>query len=80
MTSKWIIFSCMIAKHKEDEHEVYDPWGRPGAGAPIRTQSGNVVADYKKMHQVDWTASEIRDYNDMTLHVVKIFSCTSMYY
>ena len=51
----------MIAKHKEDEHEVYDPWGRPGAGAPIRTQSGNVVADYKKMHQVDWTASEIRD-------------------
>ena len=52
----------MIAKHKEDEYEVYDPWGRPGAGAPIRTQSGNVVADYKKMHQVNWTAFEIRDY------------------
>ncbi|XP_060602947.1 trichohyalin-like isoform X3 [Ruditapes philippinarum] len=24
-----------------------DPWGRPGAGAPIRTRSGHVVADYK---------------------------------
>ena len=48
----------MIAKHKEDEHEVYDPWGRPGAGAPIRTQSGNVVADYKKMHQVNWIAAK----------------------
>ena len=58
MTSKSIIVSCMIAKHKEDEREVYDPWGRPGAGAPIRTQSGNVVADYKKMHQVNCTASK----------------------
>ncbi|XP_045166612.2 trichohyalin-like isoform X3 [Mercenaria mercenaria] len=25
----------------------FDPWGRPGAGAPIRTRSGHVVADYK---------------------------------
>jgi len=63
----------MIAKHKEDEHEVYDPWGRPGAGAPIRTQSGNVVADYKKMHQVNWTTSEIRDYLCLySQHDVKI--------
>lgn len=36
---------------KEDKFEEYNPWGRPGAGAPIRTQSGNVVADYKKMVQ-----------------------------
>ncbi|KAL9972866.1 hypothetical protein ACROYT_G019248 [Oculina patagonica] len=35
----------------KNELEEYDPWGRPGGGAPIRTQSGNVVADYKKMHQ-----------------------------
>ena len=25
----------------------FDPWGRPGAGAPLRTKSGHVVADYK---------------------------------
>lgn len=62
MTLKWIILSCMIAQHKEDELVEYDPWGRPGGGAPIRTQSGNVVADYKKMHQVNWTTFEIRDY------------------
>ena len=29
--------------------EYYSPWGRPGAGAPIRTHSGNVVADFRKM-------------------------------
>ena len=51
-----MIFFCMIAKLKEKELEEYDPWGRPGGGAPIRTQSGNVVADYKKMHQVSWPA------------------------
>lgn len=34
---------------KESEFQDYNPWGRPGGGAPIRTQSGNVVADYKKM-------------------------------
>ncbi|KAJ7379535.1 post-embryonic retina morphogenesis in camera-type eye [Desmophyllum pertusum] len=40
-----------LSLHKENELEEYDPWGRPGGGAPIRTQSGNVVADYKKRHQ-----------------------------
>lgn len=24
------------------------PWGKPGGGAPIRTKSGNVAADYNK--------------------------------
>lgn len=26
----------------------FQPWGKPGAGAPIRTKSGNVAADYGK--------------------------------
>ncbi|XP_029202889.2 LOW QUALITY PROTEIN: coiled-coil domain-containing protein 66-like [Acropora millepora] len=34
---------------KEREFEDYNPWGRPGGGAPIRTQSGKVVADFKEM-------------------------------
>lgn len=57
--------------HKEDEHEVYDPWGRPGAGAPIRTQSGNVVADYKKMHQ------DISSKNDANMTSVSAFDLRS---
>ncbi|OWF39338.1 Coiled-coil domain-containing protein 66 [Mizuhopecten yessoensis] len=35
----------------------YDPWGRPGAGAPIRTKSGNVVADYKTRQEETLRAS-----------------------
>jgi len=34
---------------KGDDFKEYNPWGRPGGGAPIRTQSGNAVADYKKL-------------------------------
>jgi len=37
---------------KEREFEDYNPWGRPGGGAPIRTQSGKVVADFKAMTKV----------------------------
>lgn len=39
--------------------EEYDPWGRPGGGAPVRTQSGNVVTDYKKMVKVGTTCKLI---------------------
>ena len=24
----------------------FDPWGRPGAGAPVRDNRGNILADY----------------------------------
>ncbi|XP_032223089.2 serine/arginine repetitive matrix protein 1 [Nematostella vectensis] len=34
---------------QKDQFKEYNPWGRPGAGAPIRTQSGNVLADYHRM-------------------------------
>ena len=37
---------------KEREFKDYNPWGRPGGGAPIRTQSGKVVADFKEMTKV----------------------------
>lgn len=41
-----------MQQEKDEEPEEYSPWGRPGAGAPLRTQSGNVVADFRKMNQV----------------------------
>ena len=25
----------------------WDPWGRPGAGAPVKDAGGNLMADYK---------------------------------
>ena len=37
----------MILFTVEPVETGYDPWGRPGAGAPLRTKSGNVAADYK---------------------------------
>ncbi|XP_058960724.2 coiled-coil domain-containing protein 66 isoform X4 [Pocillopora verrucosa] len=46
---------------KDNEFEEYNPWGRPGGGAPVRTQSGNIVADYKKMHQVKDLTSKDED-------------------
>ena len=27
--------------------EAYNPWGKPGAGAPIHDVTGNLMADYK---------------------------------
>ena len=32
---------------KAEAGDVYNPWGKPGAGAPIRDVTGNVMADYK---------------------------------
>ena len=44
----------------------YTPWGRPGAGAPLRTRSGKLAADYRarqvfkcsngRMMYMDWGA------------------------
>ena len=28
--------------------EDYNPWGKPGCGAPMRTSSGNVITDYRR--------------------------------
>ena len=45
-------FCLSFLKNEVDEIEEYNPWGRPGEGAPIRSHSGKVVADFKKMAQV----------------------------
>lgn len=34
--------SCLAAELEQN----YDPWGRPGAGAPLRTSGGDVLADF----------------------------------
>lgn len=28
--------------------EEYNPWGRPGAGAPLRTSTGNLLTDFRR--------------------------------
>jgi len=32
--------------------EDYYPWGRPGGGAPIRSESGNLLTDYRTRGRV----------------------------
>ncbi|KAJ8301970.1 LOW QUALITY PROTEIN: hypothetical protein KUTeg_020957 [Tegillarca granosa] len=42
---------------------AYTPWGKPGAGAPIRTDSGKVAADYKSRQDQLIRKSYERDEN-----------------
>ena len=35
------------------EAEIYDPWGKGGCGAPVRDNRGKLVADLKKMRQIN---------------------------
>ena len=35
------------------EVEIYDPFGKGGCGAPVRDQSGNIVADLKKLKRIN---------------------------
>lgn len=35
----------------EQEIAIYDPWGKSGCGAPVRTKDGKVVADLKRVLQ-----------------------------
>ncbi|XP_071082407.1 coiled-coil domain-containing protein 66-like isoform X2 [Haliotis cracherodii] len=34
------------ARERAELEQNYDPWGRPGAGAPLRTSGGDVLADF----------------------------------
>ncbi|KAG2458174.1 CSPP1 protein, partial [Polypterus senegalus] len=34
----------------EAEMKTYDPWGRGGAGAPLKDDRGNLISDLKRMH------------------------------
>ncbi|CAL8319456.1 unnamed protein product [Boreogadus saida] len=40
----------------EEEMRAYEPWGRGGAGAPIRDKGGNLISDLKKMHKTNENA------------------------
>merc|ERR1712071_521407 len=44
-------------KRKRDNEDAkvedYDPFGRGGAGAPLKTASGSVVADLRKLHKLN---------------------------
>lgn len=35
-------------RRKQASPEEYYPWGRPGCGAPIRTESGELMTDYRR--------------------------------
>lgn len=35
----------------EAEMKAYEPWGRGGAGAPLRDEQGNLISDLKRMHR-----------------------------
>ena len=37
---------------EEAEMAAYNPWGKGGAGAPLRDRGGNVVADLHKIKSV----------------------------
>ena len=39
-------------REKEPIIEDYNPWGRPGGGAPIRSESGNLLTDYRTRGRV----------------------------
>ena len=41
-------------KQRENDSitDDYNPWGRPGAGAPIRSESGNLLTDYRTRGRV----------------------------
>lgn len=39
-------------REKESFTEDYNPWGRPGGGAPIRSESGNLLTDYRTRGRV----------------------------
>lgn len=41
----------------EADMRAYEPWGRGGAGAPIRDSTGNLIADLKQMHLLNAAAT-----------------------
>ncbi|XP_056335484.1 centrosome and spindle pole-associated protein 1 isoform X3 [Danio aesculapii] len=41
----------------EADMRAYEPWGRGGAGAPIRDSTGNLITDLKQMHLLNAAAT-----------------------
>lgn len=62
----WIINFGFCFLLTAESQVGYTPWGRPGAGAPLRTRSGKLAADYRarqvfkcsngRMMYMDWGA------------------------
>ncbi|XP_039510474.1 centrosome and spindle pole-associated protein 1 isoform X2 [Pimephales promelas] len=38
---------------------AYEPWGRGGAGAPLKDSTGNLITDLKQMHLLNAAAAQI---------------------
>ena len=52
----YTIKSCMLWLHPSAEESrivEFNPWGRPGGGAPIRDRQGNMLNDYNT-RKVGW--------------------------
>ncbi|KAI2667804.1 Centrosome and spindle pole-associated protein 1 [Labeo rohita] len=41
----------------EADMRAYEPWGRGGAGAPLRDSTGNLITDLKQMHLLNAAAA-----------------------
>lgn len=41
----------------EADMRAYEPWGRGGAGAPLRDSTGNLITDLKQMHLLNVVAA-----------------------
>lgn len=50
----------------EKQAEIYDPFGKGGAGAPIKTVSGNIVTDLRKLR----AHNELNSNNPTSLHAI----------
>ncbi|XP_048019365.1 centrosome and spindle pole-associated protein 1 isoform X2 [Megalobrama amblycephala] len=44
----------------EADMRAYEPWGRGGAGAPLRDSTGNLITDLKQMHLLNAAAGAQR--------------------
>ncbi|XP_051552780.1 centrosome and spindle pole-associated protein 1 isoform X2 [Myxocyprinus asiaticus] len=42
----------------EANMRAYEPWGRGGAGAPLRDSTGNLITDLKQMHLLNEAATQ----------------------
>jgi len=50
----------------EKQAEIYDPFGKGGAGAPIKTVSGNIVTDLRKLR----AHNELNSNDPTSLHAI----------
>ena len=55
-----------------DKQPDYDPWGRPGAGAPLLDAQGHVVADYNS-RKVRTHVLQLQITYIVILHYFKLF-------